>query len=173
MQLTDLVRDEADFAEVLIYEKDTSRLYTYLESYSGVSNNSQVESVSTVERIRTIESEASEIKRYEIEMENSLTRLCLCRKEVLRIDRIELDADYASCDAMINQQIESFRPLSLGAVFMPLLNPFKEVVGMLRLYFLDKLNADIDVRIAEFLGGILEGAKHLSKRLKHININRR
>jgi len=75
------------------------------------------------------------------------------------LERVEQDRDYASCDAMINQQIESFRPLSLGAVFMPLLNSAKEVVGMLRLYFLEKLNAEIDVRIAEFLGGIVEAAR--------------
>lgn len=89
------------------------------------------------------------------------------------MDRIEQDRDYASCDAMINQQIESFRPLSLGAVFMPLLSPSKEVVGMLRLYFIDKLNAEIDVRIAEFLGGIVEAARELFSKLKHIHISKR
>jgi uncharacterized protein Yka (UPF0111/DUF47 family) len=74
---------------------------------------------------------------------------------------------------MINQQIESFRPLSLGAIFMPLLNTAKDVVGMLRLYYLDKINADIDVRIAEFLGGIVDATKSLSTKMKNINIYKR
>lgn len=56
---------------------------------------------------------------------------------------------------------------------MPLLNSAKEVVGMLRLYFMDKLNAEIDVRIAEFLGGIVEAARQLSGKLRHIHIYKR
>lgn len=172
VQLTNLVREEADFAEVLIYEKETCRLYTYLDSYSNITN-SELESVSTFGRLHTTESEQCELKRYEVDLEDSLTRMCICRKEVLRLDRIEQDRDYSTCDAMINQQLESFRPLSLGAIFMPLLNPAKEVVGVLRLYYLDRLNATIDVRIAEFLGGIVEAAKHLSSKLKHISLYKR
>lgn len=47
MQLTNLVKDEADFAEVLIYDRKSSKLYTYLEKYSGIAN-SHIESVSTI-----------------------------------------------------------------------------------------------------------------------------
>jgi hypothetical protein len=74
---------------------------------------------------------------------------------------------------MLCQQLESFRPLSLGAVFLPLVNAAKEVVGLLRLYYVEAIHADIDVRIAEFLGGVIDASRGLGHRVKEIRLHKR
>lgn len=38
----------------------------------------------------------------------------------------------------------------------------------MRLYFIDRINGEIDVRIAEFLGGVIDAARKLSLRVKEI-----
>ena len=123
-----------------MYSPETETIRSYkLESelltsvFEAVINQSQVSNVD-----ESFLSNNPKIKRLDITLEHSLTKMCLLKKQCLVIQDLKKDADYSQIDDFSSLQGLTSRDMGGGCVMTPILIQGKPI-GLIREYYYDKV----------------------------------
>ena len=85
-----------------------------------------------------------------------MTRICLIKRQTLRIEELRKDPDYSKIDNMTATHGLSSREMLGGAIFTPILNQHGHSIGIIRQYYFDKPGSLLTAEAVGEVGRVLE-----------------
>ena len=92
------IQADSDVCEVLIFNSKNCSLRSYITINPQDALSSVFETVEDQEQFEENVVNRGRIKRLEFNLDHSLTRICLVKRQPLRIEEIRRDPDYTKID---------------------------------------------------------------------------
>lgn len=133
------VQCNADAVEILLYNSRTNTIRSYqLETQALTSMFESVHNQSRIshgdQSIQLLSN--NKIKRLEINLSHSLTKICIIKRQALTVSDMRRDPDYNRIDDPTCMHGLSARDVAGACIFTPIVSPTrKSCVGIVRQYF--------------------------------------